>query len=93
MPSTRTQKAKERRSRQLDIMSDVENAVTLLRNYSRNDEKYDQSEDEMNLGSGSGRPQQNTNLVVEDFRSLLDFNSRENSEMTTETTGMISDEN
>ena len=30
MPSTRKQKAKERRSRQLDIMSDVENVDIML---------------------------------------------------------------
>ena len=36
MPSTRKQKAKERRSRQLDIMSDVDNVDVLLGSYSRN---------------------------------------------------------
>ena len=37
------------------------------------------------------RPQQNSNVVGEDFRSLIP-NSHENSEITIETTRMISDE-
>ena len=73
-------------------MSDGENVDIMLGSYSRNDERNNQSEDEMNLDSGSDRPQQNSNLVGEDFRSLLNDNSRENSEMTIETTRMISGE-
>ena len=46
----------------------------------------------MNLDSGSSRSQQNSNLVGEDFRPLLNTNSRENSEITIETTRMISEE-
>ena len=92
MPSTRKQKAKERRSRQLDIMSDVENVDIMLGSYSRDDEGVEQSESELNLDSGSNRPHQNTNLVGEDFRSLLNTNSRENSEMTIETTRLINEE-
>ena len=91
MPSTRKQKAKERRSRQLDIMSDVENVDVMLGNYSRNDERNDESENELNLDSESSRPQRNSNATGEDFRSLL-TNSRENSEITIETTRMINEE-
>ena len=91
-PSTRKQKAKERRSTQLDILSDVENVDILLRSYSKNDERNDRGEDEMNLDSGSSRPQQISNLVGEDFSSLIITNSKENSDRTTETTRMISDE-
>ena len=46
----------------------------------------------MNLDSGSSRPPQNSNLVGEDFRSLLNTNSRKNSDITIETTRMISEE-
>ena len=92
MPSTRKQKAKQRRSRQLDIMSDVENVDIMLGSFSRDDDRNNQSEDDFKLDSGSSRPQQNYNLVGEDLRSLLNTNSRENSEMTIETTRMISDE-
>ena len=92
MPSTRRQKAKERRSRQLDIMSDVENVDIMLGSYSRDDEENNMSENEMNLGSGSSRPQQSSNVIGEDFRSLLNTNSRENSEITIETTRLINEE-
>ena len=92
MPTTRKQKAKERRSRQLDIMSDVETVDILLGSYSRDDEENDISENGVNLESGSNRPQQNSNVIGEDFRSLLNTNSRENSEITIETTRMINEE-
>ena len=69
-------------------MSDVENVDIMLGNYSRGDERNDQSDSELNLDSGSIRPQQNSNLVGEYFRSLLNTNSRDNSESTR----MISEE-
>ena len=92
MPSTRKPKAKERRSRQLDIMSDVENVDIMLGSYDRDDERAERSESELNLDSGSNRLHQNPNLVGEDFRSLLNTNSRENSEVTVETTRLINEE-
>ena len=92
MPSTRRQKAKERRSRQLDMMSDVENVDIMLGSYSRDDEENNISENELNLDSGSSRPQHSSNAVGEDFRSLLNTNSRENSEITIETTRLINEE-
>ena len=92
MPSTRKQKAKEGRSRQLDMLSDVENVDIMLGSYSRDEEENIASENEVNLDSGSSRPQQNSNAIGEDFRSLLNTNSRENSEITVETTRMISEE-
>ena len=91
MPSTRKQKAKERRSRQLAIMSDVENVDVMLGSYSRDDEN-NASEDGMNLDLESNRLQQSSNVIGEDFRSLLNTNSRENSQVTIETTRIISDE-
>ena len=91
MPSTRKQKAKERHSRHLDIMSDVENVDIMLKSYSRDEERNDQSESEFNLDSGSIRPQQSITLVGEDFRSLLNTNCRKNSELTSETTRMINE--
>ena len=71
MPSTRRQKAKERRSRQLDIMSDVENVDIMLGSYSRCDEENNISENEGNLDSGSSRPQQSSNVIGEDFDLYL----------------------
>ena len=90
MPSTRRQKTREKRSRQLDIMSDVENVDVMLGSYSGNIEGIDHSENEMNLDSESGRPQRNSNATGEDSRSLL-TNSRVNSEITIETTRVINE--
>ena len=82
MPSTRKRKARERRSRQLYMVSDVENVDIMLGSRSRdtvtvNTENND-SENEVNIDSGCSRPQQNSNLVGEDFRSLLKTNIRDN---------------
>ena len=91
MPSTRKQKAEERRSRQMDLMFDVENVDIMLGSYSRGEDGNEGSENEANLDSRSSRPQQNSNLAGGYFRSLFNTNSRENSEITIETTGMISE--
>ena len=77
MPSTRKQKAKERRSRQLDMLSDVEKTDIMLGSYSREDEDNNASENEANLESVSNRPQQSSIVIGDDFRSLLKTNSRE----------------
>ena len=73
-------------------MSDVEIVDIMLGSYSRDEERSDRSESELNLDSGSIRPQQSSNLVGEDFRSLPNTNSKENSEVTIETTRMTSEE-
>ena len=91
MPSTRKQKAKGRPSRQLNIMSDVENVDVMLGSYTSNEVRDDQSENELNLDSESSKPQRNSNLTGEDFRSLL-TNSRENREITVETSRLINEE-
>ena len=85
MPFTCKQKAMERRSRHLDIMSDVQNVDVMLGSYSRDDVGNDQSENGLNLDSESSRPQRNSNVTGEDFRSLL-TNSREKNEATIGTT-------
>ena len=92
MPSTRKEKAKERRSRQLDMLSDVENVDIMLESYSRDEEENNASENEVNLDSGSNRPQQSSKVIGEDFRSLLNTNSREKSEITIETTRLVNEE-
>ena len=38
MPSTRKQKAREKRSRQPDVMSDIENLDVMLGNYQENEQ-------------------------------------------------------
>ena len=74
------------------MLSDVENVDIMLGSYSRYDEENDFSENGVNLDSGSNRPQQSSNVIGEDFRSLLNTNSRESSKITIETTRMINEE-
>ena len=53
MPPTRKQKAKEKKSRQSDVMSDLENVDIMLGNYSRNklDSQLGERETELDLES------------------------------------------
>ena len=91
MPSTRKQRAKERRSRQIDIMSDAENLDVMLGSYPRNDLENDfDRNDEMDLESNRTRVDLAQNS--EDFRSLLNSNSRENSESAVETMRLVNSE-
>ena len=71
------------------MLSDVENVDIMLGSYSREDEDNNAGENEANLDSGCNRPQQSSNVKGEDFRSLLNTNSREKSEHTIENTRMI----
>ena len=74
-------------------MSDLEKVDIMLGIYSRNDKENEQYDCEVNLNSESNMLQGISNLIGEDCRSLLNVNSRENSERKTiETTRMISDE-
>ena len=91
MPSTRKQRAKERRSRQIDIMSDAENLDVMLGSYPRNDLENDfDRNDEMDLESNRTRADLAQNN--EDFRLLLNSNSREISESTVETMRLVNSE-
>ena len=63
MPSTRKQKAREKLSRQSDVMSDLENVDIILGSYSRNDEVDDPNDSHFNLDSESNKLQRNSNLV------------------------------
>ena len=69
MPSTRKQKAREKRSRQSDVTSDLENMNVMLGNYQKNQSDVDLNENvEMDLRSNGTR----TDMVrnCEDFRTL-----------------------
>ena len=68
MPSSRKQRAKEKRSRQSDVMSDMENLDVLVGTYSRNrsDEELDENVD---IDSRSNGPRQD---MVQSSSSLLD---------------------
>ena len=85
MPSTRKQKAKERRSRQVDLMSDTENLDIMLGFYSRNELESNSIDRNDDIDHESDRTRQDVAQNSKDFRSLLNSNSRENSESTIET--------
>ena len=92
MPSTRKQKAKEKCFRQSVVMSDLENMDIMLGNYSRNDVDC-QSEERAIEGDFESNGLQGVNTPnSEDFRSLINTNSRENTEITRETARMINNE-
>ena len=71
MPSTRKQKAKEKRSKHSDVMSDIENLEVMLE---------------------SRRRQQELDQNEPNYRSFLNTNLSENSEITVETSRMINSE-
>ena len=92
MPSTRKQKAKEKRSRQSDVMSDIENLDVMLGAYSRNDLVEDENNTEPEVDLESGRHQRSDGQTENNFRSLLNTNPSENSEVTVETNRLINSE-
>ena len=92
MPSTRKQKAKEKRSRQSDVMSDIENLDVMLGAYSRNDLVEDENNTEPEVDLESGRHQRSEGQTENNFRSLLNTNPSENSEVTVETNRLINSE-
>ena len=91
MPSTRKQKAREKRSRQSDVMSDLENMNVMLGNYPENQSDVDLNENvEVDSRSNGTR----TDMVrnCEDFRTLLASEDRNRCGMTMETNRLISEE-
>ena len=91
MPSTRKQKAKEKRSRQSDVMSDLENMNIMLGNYSGNhsDEELNENPD---LDSRSNGIRTDMVRNCEDFRTLLNQEDRTTGDISVETTRLITDE-
>ena len=90
MPSTRKQKAREKRSRQSDVMSDLENMNVMLGNYQENQSDVDSNENvEMDSRSNGTR----TDMVrnCEDFRTLLTSEDRKRCEIPTGANRLISE--
>ena len=92
MPSTRKQKAKERRSRQSDIMSDIENLDVMLGSYQRDNCETQNENDGVGIDSRSNRHEENSNQNENDYRPYLNTNLSENSCLTVETSNAISSE-
>ena len=91
MPSTRKQKAKQKRSRQSDVMSDLENMNVMLGNYpgSRSDEELNEN---IEVDSRSDGTRTDVVRKYEDYRTLLSSDDRIDSEIPVETTRFIADE-
>ena len=92
MPSTGMQKAKEKRSRQSDVMSDIENLDVMLGSYQRDNCETQNGDDEGEIDLRSTRHEQNANQKENDYRSYLNTNLSENSCLTVETSRAISSE-
>ena len=92
MPSTRKRRAREKRARQSDVMSDVENLDIMLGTYSRKEVAELENNSEAGLDLEPGRRQQSTSGTIDNFRSLLNTNLSENSEITTATNRIINSE-
>ena len=91
MPSTRRQKAKEKRSGQSDVMSGIENLDVMLGSYQRKNSGFRSENNDNTLDQRSnGREGQDQN--VDDYRTLLSNNPSENSCLTVETSRAISSE-
>ena len=73
-------------------MTDVENLDVMLGSYSRNELESKSEDRNVQVDQGSDRPRHDVNQNVEDFRSLLNSNSRENSEITLETVRLVNTE-
>ena len=81
-----------KRSRQSDVMSDIENLDVMLGAYSRNDLVEDENNTEPEVDLESGRHQWSEGQTENNFRSLLNTNTSENSEITVETNRLINSE-
>ena len=92
MPSTRKQKAKEKRSRQSDVLSDIKNLDVMLGNYANSDIRDQDTVDQIEIDPESSRRQQSFSQEESNYRSLLNTNLSENSEITVETSRAISSE-
>ena len=91
MPSTRKQKAREKRSRQSDVMSDIEHLDVMLGSYQRENNEFRGENNENTLDQRSDeREGQDRN--VEDYQTFLNNNPSENSCLTIETSRVISSE-
>ena len=73
-------------------MSELGNMDVMLGSYSRGELDDHQNEDEMEVDTESNRLQRYTIPIIEDFISLLNSNSRENSDITAVTIRIINEQ-
>ena len=91
MPSTRKQKAREKRSRQSDEMYDIENMNVMLGNYQENQSDVDLNEN-VEIDSRSNGTRTDMVRNCEDFRTLLTSEDRNRCERPTEANRLITEE-
>ena len=89
---TRKRKAKEKRSRQSDIMSDIENLDVMLGSYQRDTCETQKGIDEGEIDLRSTRHGENANQNENDYRSYLNTNLSENRCLIVETSRAIGSE-
>ena len=89
MAPTRKQKAREKRSRQSDV---IENLDVMLGNFRGRNQVGDENMSDADFDLESRRQQGETNLVEGNFRSVLNTNVSENREITAETSRAINSE-
>ena len=89
MPSTRKRKAKEKRSRQSDVMPDNENLDVMLGNFQGNEQVRNEIMSDANFDLESRRLQREMNMSEGNFRSLLNANVSKNIEITAESSRAI----
>ena len=92
MHPTRKQRAKERHSRQADLMSDLKNWDILLGSYSGNEIESNSEDSNIEVDLEYNRPRPEVVQNGEDFRSLSNSNSIENSDITFETMRLVNSE-
>ena len=92
MPSTRKQKAKEKRSRQSDVMSDIENLDVMLGSYQRGNREIEEGNSENKIDERLNRQERESNQNVSESRSYLNIILSENSGLTVETSRETSSE-
>ena len=91
-PSSRKQNAKEKRSRQSDVMSDIENLDVMLGSYQRSESEQQDRDNENDIDSRPVRREEGLNQNENDYRSYLNTNLCENSGLTAETSRAIGSE-
>ena len=85
------QRARERHSRHFDLTSDMKILDVMLGSFPKNDSESE-PEDEQDVDSASVGLHKKTETLREDFRCILNSNSRGNSVSTVETVRLLNEE-
>ena len=70
MPSTRKQKAKEKRSRQSELLSDIENLDVMLGSYQRDNSEMQDGTSENGIDLESNRREDSSSHNENDYRTF-----------------------